>query len=78
MLERPQSKGNNEKIVKRTSAPFPGIRICRMRRQRTNIFPDNSGMTGELFPPPIASRGMYREIPWRKGYEDARALNQNR
>jgi hypothetical protein len=49
-----------------------------MRRQRTNIFPDNSGMTGELFPPPIASRGMYREIPWRKGYEDARALNQNR
>jgi hypothetical protein len=35
-----------------------------MSRQRTNIFPDSSGMTGALRPPPMASGGMYRAIPY--------------
>lgn len=78
-------------IINRTSAPFPGIRICRMRRQRTNIFPDSSGMTGAFRPPPMASRGMYRAMPLEEGRQsnpsrwlraltiitDALAKNQN-
>jgi hypothetical protein len=70
VLESPLQRTTTVIMTNRTSAPFPGIRICRMRRQRTNIFPDSSGMTREFGPPPMASRGIYRAIPWEGGIEN--------